>query len=133
MAEMVGAVTQERYQALVAEGRELVALASRWPAARRAVGVSHTVHAILASIEDEQERWAAINDPPLDERTGRRRWTTALAQRRVGHSTGRPESMAGLADRNQDDQASQRVAARPGMARRPARLHVAGTVAGYRR
>jgi hypothetical protein len=177
MADMVGAVTQARYQALVTEGRELVALASRcqfrlgdaaievepirgrggapaaegatveaslqafaddlmvsastlksyrwvasrWPAARRAASVSHTVHAILASIEDEQERWVAINDPPLDERTGRRRWTVALAQRRVGHSTGRPESVAekvnAIHDLARDEQVA--VAAATDLLRRP--------------
>ncbi|WP_434976179.1 DUF6192 family protein [Streptomyces virginiae] len=33
---------------------------SRWPAERRQASVSFTVHRLLASIEDEQERFAAV-------------------------------------------------------------------------
>jgi len=146
---MVGQVTAARYEQLVAQGRELVELASRcqwklgdfaleveplrpvggahpgvgeeigsvdeslarfaddlalapstvkkyryaaarWPAGHRAKGVSHNVHLILSSIEDEQRRWALIADPPVDPRTGARRWTTDLAKRAVGQRVNTP-------------------------------------------
>nr|WP_240468434.1 DUF6192 family protein [Streptomyces dangxiongensis] len=49
--------------------------ANRWPEERRKEGVSFTVHRILASVVDEDERWAAIEDAPLNPRTGARQWT----------------------------------------------------------
>lgn len=67
--------------------------ASRWPEQRRRDGVSFTVHRILASITDEQERFAAIGDPPVHPRTGRRQWTADAANRRVGRQVSRPESV----------------------------------------
>lgn len=154
MADMIGSVTLARYEALVAEGRELVELASRcqwklgddaveiepirlrggghprpgeellfsvqeslgrfaddiglslstirnyrfvssrWPRERRVKGISHKVHFILASIDDDRERFAAILDPPLDPRTGTKRWTSDLAKRRVGQQVSRPETVA---------------------------------------
>lgn len=57
--------------------------ASKWPKDRRVSGVSFTVHQILASITDDEERFTAINSPPK----GKVRWTPGEANRRVG-STG---------------------------------------------
>ncbi|WP_285544152.1 DUF6192 family protein [Streptomyces lavendulae] len=59
---------------------------SRWPAEHRQASVSFTVHRILASIENEQERFAAILNPPAK----RGRWTPDEANRRVGHQVQRP-------------------------------------------
>jgi hypothetical protein len=50
---------------------------SRWPATKRNDGVAFSMHRILASIADEELRWAAINDPPFNQRTGQHRWVTA--------------------------------------------------------
>jgi hypothetical protein len=50
-------------------------VASRWPAKCRRADVSHTIHKVLASILDEQERFEAVNNPPptraADSRAGR--------------------------------------------------------------
>ncbi|MEV1174533.1 DUF6192 family protein [Nonomuraea sp. NPDC049784] len=43
----------------------------------------------MAEIPDEQERWAALAEPPLHERTGEHRWTQDAAKRR-GRASGRP-------------------------------------------
>jgi hypothetical protein len=40
-------------------------VASRWPKEHRVPGVSFTVYRILASIEDEGERFAAVKTPPV--------------------------------------------------------------------
>jgi hypothetical protein len=40
-------------------------VASRWPKEHRVPGVSFTVYRILASIEDEGERFAAVETPPV--------------------------------------------------------------------
>ncbi|MEU0948693.1 DUF6192 family protein [Streptomyces canus] len=58
--------------------------ANRWPEGRREEGVSFTVHRILASVVDEDERWAAIEDAPFNPRTGARQWTPDGAKRIVG-------------------------------------------------
>ncbi|TDC76422.1 DUF6192 family protein [Streptomyces hainanensis] len=63
-------------------------VASRWPKEHRQPGVSWTVHRILASIEDEEERFAAILTPP----EGKGRWTTDDASRRVGQQVETPVS-----------------------------------------
>lgn len=173
VAEMVGQVTARRYEQLVAQGRELVELASRcqwrlgdfaleieplrpvggshagpgqdlgsvdetlsrfaedlqialstvksyryvaarWPAERRAKEVSHKVHMILSSVEDEARRWAMLGDPPLDPRTGTRRWTTDLAKRAVGQRVDTPvtvvEKVNAAADLVADEQVAVRVA-----------------------
>lgn len=39
-------------------------VASRWPEEHRQAGVSFTIHRILARIEDDTERFAAILNPP---------------------------------------------------------------------
>jgi hypothetical protein len=89
-------------------------VAARWPKDKRAAKVSHRVHMVLASIEDDQERWAIIHTPPLDPRTGQRRWTTSLAQREVGQSTGRPETVVekvnAIHDLTRDEQVAVEVA-----------------------
>ncbi|MDF3291599.1 DUF6192 family protein [Streptomyces silvisoli] len=53
--------------------------ASRWPKEHRRAGVSFTVHRVLGSIPDEEERFAAIKTPP----EGKSRWTIDDANRRV--------------------------------------------------
>ncbi|MDT0347521.1 DUF6192 family protein [Streptomyces litchfieldiae] len=63
-------------------------VSSRWPKEHRQAGVSHTVHRILASIEDEEERFAAIKQPP----EGKARWTADDASRRVGQQVDNPVS-----------------------------------------
>ncbi|MFJ4681557.1 DUF6192 family protein [Kitasatospora sp. NPDC088783] len=61
-------------------------VASRWPKEHRQDGVSFTVHRILARIEDEEERFAAILTPPK----GKARWTPDEANRRVGWQVTKP-------------------------------------------
>ncbi|MET7987378.1 DUF6192 family protein [Streptomyces sp. NPDC005281] len=39
-------------------------MSSRWPKQRRRADVSHTIHKVLASIPDEQERFEAVTNPP---------------------------------------------------------------------
>ncbi|MFD5514339.1 DUF6192 family protein [Streptomyces sp. NPDC127051] len=62
--------------------------ASKWPEQHRRAsalrGLS-VVHRILASIEDEGERFAAILNPP----EGKERWTTDAANRRAGRQVQR--------------------------------------------
>lgn len=70
------------------EGRRWTA--SRWPADRRREDVSYAVHRSLAHIENQDERFEAIANPPLDERTGQRRWAPDQAKRRVGHQVAKP-------------------------------------------
>ncbi|MFD4630175.1 DUF6192 family protein [Streptomyces sp. NPDC058284] len=38
--------------------------ASRWPRQHRRSDVSHTVHKVLCSIPDDQERFEAVDNPP---------------------------------------------------------------------
>ncbi len=63
-------------------------VASRWPKEHRQAGVSFTIHRILARIEDDAERWAAIKNPPGD----KKRWTADDAKRRVGWTVDSPET-----------------------------------------
>ncbi|MFG2683972.1 DUF6192 family protein [Streptomyces sp. NPDC048392] len=60
--------------------------ASKWPKDRRVSGVSFTVHKIMASIVDDEERWATILTPP----EGKSRWTPDEANRRVGRQIVKP-------------------------------------------
>ncbi|MER8073490.1 DUF6192 family protein [Streptomyces sp. NPDC094034] len=62
--------------------------ASRWPADKRREGVSFSVHKVLASIDDEVERFAAILTPP----EGKTRWTVDDARRQVGVQVETPVS-----------------------------------------
>lgn len=50
----------------------------------------YEVHSILVSIRDDAERFKAIDGPPVDDVTGIRRWTTNLAEKRVGRRRARP-------------------------------------------
>lgn len=63
-------------------------MASRWPKERRQAGVSFTVHRILGRIEDDEERFAAIKNPPV----GKTRWSSDEAKRRVGWTVDNPET-----------------------------------------
>ncbi|GAA2631102.1 DUF6192 family protein [Streptomyces vastus] len=59
-------------------------VAAQWPAEHRQTGVSYEVHRILASAPD---RFELIRNPPLSERTGRRRWSAEVAKKLVGWKT----------------------------------------------
>uniref|UniRef100_UPI002F9116A7 DUF6192 family protein n=1 Tax=Kitasatospora indigofera TaxID=67307 RepID=UPI002F9116A7 len=63
--------------------------ASRWPVEHRRTGVSFTVHRVLASLPDEEERFAAIRRPPA----GKARWTVDDANRLVGRQVESPVSV----------------------------------------
>lgn len=88
--------------------------ANRWPEGRRKEGVSFTVHRILASVADEDERWAAIEDAPFNPRTGARQWTPDGAKRVVGQRVDRPvtvdEKVQAVADLTRDDEVAAQVA-----------------------
>ncbi|MGN5392579.1 DUF6192 family protein [Streptomyces sp. JL7001] len=82
---------------------------SRWPTDHRHKGVSYTVHRILAYIEDDQERFAAILTPPKD----KVRWTPDDASRRVGNRVETPvtptEKITAIHSLAQDDQVAAAV------------------------
>ncbi|MFI7296863.1 DUF6192 family protein [Streptomyces sp. NPDC050121] len=59
-------------------------VAAQWPFEHRQTGVSWEVHRILASVPD---RFELIRNPPLSERTGRRRWSAEVAKKLVGWKT----------------------------------------------
>lgn len=77
IADKVGSVSADRYAEIVGELRKLV---------ETAPGVSFTVHKVLASITDDEERFTAITSPP----EGKARWTPDEARRRVGRQVERP-------------------------------------------
>ncbi len=52
-------------------------------------GVSFTIHRILVSATDENERWVAIEDAPFNQRTGARQWMPDGAKRVVGQRVAR--------------------------------------------
>lgn len=169
VAEMVGSVTRERYDELVAQGRELVELASRaqfklgdtaleiaplhsggkyadpgfqvevslagyasdiglsvrtlltyryvasrWPAAKRVAGVSHYIHKILASLDDEGERWSILLSPPRPAWSPSGRWTSDAAKRRVGQAVETPvtvqEKVEAIRDLARDNEVAAKVA-----------------------
>ncbi|MFF4309677.1 DUF6192 family protein [Streptomyces sp. NPDC001507] len=89
--------------------------ANRWPKKCRKEGVSYTVHRILASVVDDDERWAAIEDAPFNPRTGARQWTPDGAKRVVGQRVERPvtvdEKVQAVADLTRDDEVAARVGA----------------------
>ncbi|MEV0125816.1 DUF6192 family protein [Streptomyces sp. NPDC050703] len=95
--------------------------ASRWPAGKRKDGVSYTVHKILASIQVEEERWAAIEDAPFNSRSGRKQWTSDGAKRLVGQQVDRPvtveEKVRAVTDLTRDDDVAAQVTA--SLLRRP--------------
>ncbi|KJY41437.1 hypothetical protein VR41_12600 [Streptomyces sp. NRRL B-1568] len=96
--------------------------ANRWPAGKRHEDVSFTVHRILATIPDDAERWAAIEDAPFNQRTGRRQWTPDAAKRLVGQRVDRPvtvkEKVAAVTDLTKDEEVAALVAS--DLLRRPA-------------
>ncbi|MFI5809252.1 DUF6192 family protein [Streptomyces sp. NPDC051561] len=97
-------------------------VACRWPEVKRKPGISFTVHRILASVADEEERWASIEEVPRNPRTGERRWTPDAAKRLVGQRVDRPvtveEKIRAVTDLTRDDEVAGRVAA--DLMRRPA-------------
>ncbi|WP_309141858.1 DUF6192 family protein [Streptomyces griseicoloratus] len=76
--------------------------------------MSFTVHRVLASVVDEGERWAAIEDAPFNPRTGARQWTPDGAKRVVGQRVDRPvtvdEKVQAVADLTRDDEVAAQVA-----------------------
>ncbi|MER8225407.1 DUF6192 family protein [Streptomyces sp. NPDC094143] len=82
---------------------------SRWPKEHRQPAVSFTIHRILARIEDDTERWAAILTPP----EGRTRWTADDAKRRVGWTVDSPETpqekITAIHHRAQDEEVAATV------------------------
>lgn len=95
---------------------------SRWPADQRHDGIPHKIHAVLANIADDAERFAAIGEVPLDEATGLRRWTTDLAKKRAGHRPERPGTVQEKVERIHDLAVDEDVAvnATRDVLRRPA-------------
>lgn len=89
--------------------------ANRWPKVRRKEGVSFTVLRILASVADEDERWAAIEDAPFNPRNEARQWTPDGAKRVVGQRVERPvtvdEKVQAVVDLPRDDEVAAQVAA----------------------
>ncbi|MEU2395042.1 DUF6192 family protein [Streptomyces sp. NPDC007369] len=61
-------------------------VSSRWPKQHRQPGVSFTVYRILASVEDEQQRFATVKQPPA----GKARWTADDASRVLGWQVENP-------------------------------------------
>ncbi|MFG2961180.1 DUF6192 family protein [Streptomyces sp. NPDC048291] len=76
--------------------------------------MSFTVHRILASVADADERWAAIEDAPFNPRTGARQLTPDGAKRVVGQRVDRPvtvdEKVQAVADLTRDDEVAAQVA-----------------------
>lgn len=97
-------------------------VASRWPAARRVKGVSHTVHRILGSEADEEVRFTLLTAPPA----GGGRWSPDAANRHMGWAVASPRSTEEkerkVADLTTDDEVAAktltRLLARPEVAER---------------
>jgi hypothetical protein len=89
-------------------------IVSRWPARTRRSGIAFSVYRILAGISDEQERHARLGRPPLNERTGERRWTMDAARRDVGRQVGHPvsvqEKIEAVHDLARDEEVASAVA-----------------------
>ncbi|WP_327350509.1 DUF6192 family protein [Streptomyces sp. NBC_01304] len=68
-------------------------VASRFPTQHRRSGVASSTHQVLAAISDPEERRAAIKNPPLDERSGKRRWTPETTRQRAGYHGPGPETV----------------------------------------
>jgi hypothetical protein len=89
-------------------------IVSRWPARTRRSGIAFSVYRILAGISDEQERHARLGRPPLNERTGERRWTMDAARREVGRQVGHPvsvqEKIEAVHDLARDEEVASAVA-----------------------
>ncbi|MFE7607052.1 DUF6192 family protein [Streptomyces celluloflavus] len=69
--------------------REYYKVAMQWPEAKRRSDVCWTVHSILSHHPD---RFKMIKAPPVDPRTGERRWTCDAANRALGRQTRYTES-----------------------------------------
>lgn len=86
-------------------------VANRWPDQRRRAEAASSTHQTLATISDDDERWQAIENPPLDERTGKRRWTPETSRQRVGHHGPGPETPQEKIEAVHDLVADEQVAA----------------------
>lgn len=97
-------------------------VASRWPRAQRRAGIGYSVYKILGGIRDERERFKALAEPPLHERSGVHHWTHDAAKRRVGQRAGRPETVQEKVNRVHDLVADEQVAVQVAsdLLRRPA-------------
>lgn len=84
-------------------------VADRWPKETRRIGVPHAVHRILAKHED---RFTLIDDPPVNPRTGLRRWSCDTARRTVGWTPERPATPQEKINRVHDLATDDNVAAR---------------------
>jgi hypothetical protein len=84
-------------------------VASRWPADKRRTGTSFSVHRVLASINEDAERFAVIGELP----EGKTRWSVDDAKRRVGHQVDTPvspqEKVTAIHALAQDDQVAAEV------------------------
>jgi hypothetical protein len=85
-------------------------VASRYPERHRCAGVAFSTHQVLAAISDPEERWEAIKNPPLDERTGKRRWTPETTRQRVGYHGPKPETVQEKVEAVHDLVADEQVA-----------------------
>jgi hypothetical protein len=83
--------------------------ASKWPKEHRVAGVSFTIHRILASISDSDERFATILNPP----EGKARWTPDEANRLTGRQVDKPitpqEKVSAIHTLAQDDEVAATV------------------------
>ncbi|MCX4821565.1 DUF6192 family protein [Streptomyces sp. NBC_01142] len=90
--------------------------ASKWPKDRRVSGVSFTAHNILASLADDEERWATILTPPPD----KSRWTPDEARRRTGRQVAKPvtpqEKVSAIHTLAQDEKVSEPFRPEPALA-----------------
>ncbi|UYB40949.1 DUF6192 family protein [Streptomyces sp. Je 1-4] len=69
--------------------RDYYQVAMQWPETKRRSDVCWTVHSILSHHPD---RFEMIKAPPVDPRTGERRWTCDAANRALGRQTRHTES-----------------------------------------
>lgn len=74
-------------------------VSSRWPKERRMQGVSQYIHRVLAGLDD---RYTMIRKPPINSRTGERRWDIDTACRKVGWTPHRPVTNQEKVNRIQD-------------------------------
>lgn len=86
-------------------------VASRWPTGQRVGTVSHYIHKVLAGHDN---RYALIQKPPKNIRTGERRWDSEAARRAVGWTPRTPvtsqEKVNQVHDLTKDDHVAVSVA-----------------------
>ncbi|WP_301121286.1 DUF6192 family protein [Mycolicibacterium fortuitum] len=86
-------------------------VSSRWPKNKRAKGVSHYIHKVLAGSD---QRFTLIGKPPTNARTGQRRWDVDAACRQVGWTPRTPvtpqENVNRIHDLTKDDTVAVSVA-----------------------